>query len=197
MTGQGGTVRYHRAIHHPDSAHPWSVWFTEDAKTSCIFTAEQGEAMGLTPPEPAPLVVECNGHSIESGGARMTANDLADRLDALATDAEFNHFPFGNYELGVGVLRTAAALLRQQGTVSNEAVAAVVAMSNVAAERDEARRQLDTLRNAIGDADALLAVADGAGLLPGDAAWLRDIADAVDALAAAGGGVPEEGATDE
>ncbi len=43
---------------------PWRVQFTPD-DGPVAFTAEQGEVMGLTPPEPAPLVVTCNGHSVE------------------------------------------------------------------------------------------------------------------------------------
>ena len=61
----GGTVRYHRVEYLCDVSYPWLVWFTEDQADPYWFTAEQGEAMGLTPPEPAPLVVTCNGHSIE------------------------------------------------------------------------------------------------------------------------------------
>ena len=61
----GGTVTYHRAEYRPGTDEPWLVWFTEDQADPYWFTAEQGEAMGLTPPEPAPLVVTCNGHSIE------------------------------------------------------------------------------------------------------------------------------------
>lgn len=59
----GGTVRYHRADYDPERAYPWMVWFTENVVYN--FTAAEGEAMGLTPPAPAPLVVTCNGHSIE------------------------------------------------------------------------------------------------------------------------------------
>lgn len=59
----GGTVRYHRAEYLGDVSFPWEVWF-DGGQGPIFFTAEQGEAMGLTPP-PAPLVVECNGHSIE------------------------------------------------------------------------------------------------------------------------------------
>lgn len=64
MTEQGGTVRYHRAEWTNDPDHPWRVQFTEGSIPHG-FTAAEGEAMGLTPPEPAPLVVTCNGHSIE------------------------------------------------------------------------------------------------------------------------------------
>lgn len=59
----GGTVRYHRAEYDPDRGYPWMVWFTDSVVYN--FTAAEGEAMGLTPPEPAPLVVTCNGHSVE------------------------------------------------------------------------------------------------------------------------------------
>lgn len=60
----GGTVRYHQADYHPERKdHPWSLWFTETV-VAC-FTAAEGEAMGLTPPAPAPLVVTCAGHSVE------------------------------------------------------------------------------------------------------------------------------------
>lgn len=61
----GGTVRYHRAEYDPEK-HPYEWWvqFTEDARTGTSFTAAEGEAMGLTPP-PAPLVVTCNGHSVD------------------------------------------------------------------------------------------------------------------------------------
>lgn len=50
----GGTVRYHRAdwVGDVDPNFPWRVQFTLD-DGPVAFTAEQGEAMGLTPPEPA------------------------------------------------------------------------------------------------------------------------------------------------
>ena len=61
----GGTVRYHRAKYDARWGDaPWEVWFSE-GMMPVRFSAEQGEAMGLTPPEPAPLVVTCNGHSVE------------------------------------------------------------------------------------------------------------------------------------
>ena len=59
-------------------------------------------------------------------------------------------------------------------------------MAGLLAERDEYRRQLDTLRNAIGDADNLRLLGDTF-----DLPILRRIADSVDALAAVGD--PEEG----
>lgn len=59
----GGTVRYHRAEYLGDVSFPWEVWF-DGGQGPIFFTAEQGEAMGLTPP-PAPLVVTCNGHSVD------------------------------------------------------------------------------------------------------------------------------------
>ena len=58
----GGTVRYHRADWVPERDR-WVVTFPNGRVQG--FTAEQGEAMGLTVPEPAPLVVTCNGHSID------------------------------------------------------------------------------------------------------------------------------------
>jgi hypothetical protein len=62
-----GTVRYHRAEYLPGSNYPWALWFTAAATDGqrFRFTAAEGEAMGLTPPEPAPLVGTCNGHSVE------------------------------------------------------------------------------------------------------------------------------------
>lgn len=62
---KGGTVRYRRADYHPGTDEPWLVWFTKDQADPYWFTVEQGEAMGLTPPEPEPLVVTCNGHRVE------------------------------------------------------------------------------------------------------------------------------------
>lgn len=67
----GGTVRYHRAEYDPERGYPWMVWFTENVVYN--FTAAEGEAMGLTPPEPEPLVVTCNGHSIELSRAEASA----------------------------------------------------------------------------------------------------------------------------
>jgi hypothetical protein len=60
----GGTVRYHRADWVPERDR-WVVTFPGGRVQG--FTAEQGEAMGLTSPEPeaAPLVVTCNGHSVD------------------------------------------------------------------------------------------------------------------------------------
>ena len=49
----GGTVTYHRAEYRPGTDEPWLVWFTEDQADPYWFTAEQGEAMGLTVPSPA------------------------------------------------------------------------------------------------------------------------------------------------
>ena len=63
-TTDGGTVRYHRAEWDGHREYPWLVFFTADCGPA-RFTAEQGEVMGLTPPAPAPLVVTCNGHSVE------------------------------------------------------------------------------------------------------------------------------------
>ena len=65
MTNKENTVTYHRAEYRPVTDEPWRVWFTKDQDDPYWFTAEQGEAMGLTVPEPAPLVVECRGHRIE------------------------------------------------------------------------------------------------------------------------------------
>jgi len=61
------------------------------------------------------------------------------------------------------------------------------------------REQLDTLRNAIGAVNNIRRVAaqlpDATSYsLASLALWMDAVADAVDALAAAGGGVPEEGA---
>ena len=74
-------------------------------------------------------------------------HDLADRLD-LVVDRCLMH------DTLAADLRAAAARLRQltdeiADAVSAESVARAVAMSHIAAERDEYRRQLDTLRNAI------------------------------------------------
>lgn len=64
MTGrQNQTVTYHRA-EYDDTDDTWRVWFREHGGYYS-FSGADGEAMGLTPPEPAPLVVTCNGHSIE------------------------------------------------------------------------------------------------------------------------------------
>lgn len=57
----GGTVTYHRAEWMDGM---WAVTFLEDGPRRWLTPAE-GEAMGLTVPEPAPLVVTCNGHSVE------------------------------------------------------------------------------------------------------------------------------------
>lgn len=63
----GGIIRYHRAEWDPDGKRnpdcEWLVWFTDDPTRFRGFTAAEGEAMGLTPP--APLVVTCNGHSVD------------------------------------------------------------------------------------------------------------------------------------
>lgn len=62
-------------------------------------------------------------------------------------------------------------------------------------EIERLRRQLDTVRNAIGDTiDALTQPRLHPETI---VACLRAVLAEVDALAAAGGGVPEEGATDE
>lgn len=52
-TDQGGSVRYHRAewVGHKDARYPWRVQFTPDDSLR-DFTAQQAEAMGLTPPPP-------------------------------------------------------------------------------------------------------------------------------------------------
>lgn len=108
--------------------------------------------------------------------ADRTPNELADALDRLADGATLGNFPTQNYERGAGVLLDAAALLRVQA------------------------EQLDTLRNAIGDPDLLLdraAALRSANTHRRLSDYLVALADAADALAAAGGGVPEEGATDE
>lgn len=63
----GGTVTYHRADWIGEKikpVYPWMVQFVEDGPIHELTRAE-GEAMGLTVPEPAPLVVECRGHRIE------------------------------------------------------------------------------------------------------------------------------------
>lgn len=65
MTNKENTVTYHRADYVPGNEYyVWEVYFLESGEP-CLFTAEEGEAMGLTVPEPAPLVVECRGHRIE------------------------------------------------------------------------------------------------------------------------------------
>lgn len=99
----------------------------------------------------------------------MSANDLADRLKYWSTT------PYTGPNVAKD-LRAAAALLREQA------------------------EQLDTLRNAIGDPDLLLdraAALRSANTHRRLSDYLVALADAADALAAAGGGVPEEGATDE
>lgn len=60
----GGTVRYRRADWVAERDR-WVVTFPNGRVQG--FTAEQGEAMGLTSPEPeaAPLAVTCNGHSVD------------------------------------------------------------------------------------------------------------------------------------
>lgn len=98
MTNEGGTVRYHRADYRPGTDEPWLVWFTKDQADPYWFTAEQGEAMGLTPQEPAPLVVTCNGHNIELrddeaegyielNRACMSIGTVSGRLAGLLRDA--------------------------------------------------------------------------------------------------------------
>lgn len=64
---QNQTVTYHRADWIGEKikpVYPWMVQFVEDGPIHEI-TAAEGEAMGLTPPAPEPLVVTCNGHSID------------------------------------------------------------------------------------------------------------------------------------
>jgi hypothetical protein len=84
-------------------------------------------------------------------------HDLADALDRRATrkaiTRSYNIVPPSGPE-DDDLDRAAAARLRQltdeiADAVSAESVARAVAMSGIAAERDEYRRQLDTLRNAI------------------------------------------------
>lgn len=65
MTDTPTTVRYHRAEYDATRTVGWRVWFWPTQQYPHEFTAAEGEAMGLTPPAPAPLVVTCNGHSVE------------------------------------------------------------------------------------------------------------------------------------
>jgi len=91
----GGTVTYHRAEWIGEKVkpiYPWMVHFMEDGPIHELTKAE-GEAMGLTPP-PAPLVVTCNGHSIEM------------------TDEEAGHIVNGWAYAGRGPLPRLAGLLR-------------------------------------------------------------------------------------
>lgn len=101
----GGTVTYHRAKYRPGTDEPWLVWFTEDQADPYWFTAEQGEAMGLTPPEPAPLVVTCNGHSIELSDEEARA--FVQEWDLHGDREDF--FMLSNHDLACDAL---AGLLR-------------------------------------------------------------------------------------
>lgn len=101
----GGTVTYHRAEYRPGTDEPWLVWFTEDQADPYWFTAEQGEAMGLTPPEPAPLVVTCNGHSIELSDEEARA--FVQEWDLHGDREDF--FMLSNHDLACDAL---AGLLR-------------------------------------------------------------------------------------
>jgi hypothetical protein len=50
---------------------------------------------------------------LRAAEARVNPDALADALDDLASDATLGSFPVGNYDRGAGVLRAAAARLRQ------------------------------------------------------------------------------------
>lgn len=102
----GGTVRYHRAEYVPDidPRAPWKVWFPHDEGPRW-FTASQGEAMGLTPPAPAPLVVTCNGHSIELSDEEARA--FVQEWDLHGDREDF--FMLSNHDLACDAL---AGLLR-------------------------------------------------------------------------------------
>lgn len=63
MSEHGGTVTYHRAEYNSGD-DTWRVWFRPTGGYYAFGGAE-GAAMGLTAPDPAPLVVECRGHRIE------------------------------------------------------------------------------------------------------------------------------------
>lgn len=118
-TTDGGTIRYHRAEYLPGSNYPWALWFTADAGDGqrFRFTAAEGEAMGLTPPEPAPLTVTCNGHSIELSDedARLyvQANQYAapesvtENLARLLRDARQDPQPASTVEIGGQVMTQA------------------------------------------------------------------------------------------
>lgn len=90
----GGTVTYHYKEYRAGSDHPWCIWFTADAAldddAAVRFTAAEGRAMGLTPPAPAPLVVTCNGHSIELSDeeADVVVDLWADYADVRDPNAE-------------------------------------------------------------------------------------------------------------
>lgn len=65
MTDQGGTVRYHKVDYHPDSDdYPWTVTFVE-GESIHEFTAAEGEAMGLVPPEPCATITTPDGRSVD------------------------------------------------------------------------------------------------------------------------------------
>ena len=89
-----GTVTYHYKEYRAGSDHPWCIWFTADAAldddAAVRFTAAEGRAMGLTPPAPAPLVVTCNGHSIELSDeeADVVVDLWADYADVRDPNAE-------------------------------------------------------------------------------------------------------------
>lgn len=87
MSG-GGTVRYHRAEFDPGE-DTWRVWFRPTGGYYS-FSGAEGEAMGLTPPAPAPLVVTCNGHSIELSDeeADVVVDLWADYADVRDPNAE-------------------------------------------------------------------------------------------------------------
>jgi hypothetical protein len=88
---------YHRAEYDATYSDPWRVQWTENGPVT-LFTAAEGEAMGLTPPAPAPLVVTCNGHSIE------LSDEQAQRYIA---DNERYRRPWSISNLFVGLLRDA------------------------------------------------------------------------------------------
>lgn len=116
----GGTVRYHRADWVPERDR-WVVTFPGGRVQG--FTAEQGEAMGLTSPKPeaAPLVVTCNGHSIElsdeeaewySTDWRGTVDhsphgSCATKLAGLLRDARQDPQPASTVEIGGQVMTQA------------------------------------------------------------------------------------------
>ena len=84
----------HYKEYRAGSDHPWCIWFTADAAldddAAVRFTAAEGRAMGLTPPAPAPLVVTCNGHSIELSDeeADVVVDLWADYADVRDPNAE-------------------------------------------------------------------------------------------------------------
>ena len=88
MSG-GGTVRYHRAEFDPGE-DTWRVWFRPTGGYYS-FSGAEGEAMGLTPPEPEPLtpldVISTIG--VKFGNGRpvdylLDRDDAEMVLDALA-----------------------------------------------------------------------------------------------------------------